>query len=636
MSATQGGYSREQFLLDITQGARVSSSAYPTAFPPVLSLRSAGAGAIVAGWGAAGARANAAPQLLRPGLLAAQIPEGAAYAGIEGLDDIDGVVAAERTGHISAISLGSAPTLLARLAALREQRRFVVADLPGDAQGDRDLRTLDAERTPGELLIVLQRASGRPGDGHELLWAALAGLSGGGGRELSSQTTKQRGLIAAVDLAPTILRRLGLRAIPPDMRGEPITTAGSLESQSLSALMARLRVVAGRRLKALGILLCAWLALLLASAIPSPARSLLSGAWAMRAGALGVLWTPVVVLITAALEPSAAVEYATIAVGCLMLGALTDVLLRWPHALLAPAIVGVLALLVDALAGTQLLMRSLLGPDPILGARFYGIGNELKSGLAVLVLAALAAALHPAQPGRRAVLAVAGTGIALGVVEGSARIGAGVGGVILVAAGFAVAAVMMGDPRSAWASTTRRRAPIVLLAPLAGLVALAALDLATAHGGGHFTGSVLDVRSAADARDIIVRRYSAAFDELENHMMPLATAFALLCAGLGLRGRERILRPVEGGRAWLAALAGGLTAGIVGALAEDSGPVLLVVAVFTLGCVLTYLWGRPDGSSSGSPASMRRAGGREASSLKSARRPGTLQSSSTRQAAQAR
>ena len=39
-------------------------------------------------------------------------------------------------------------------------------------------------------------------------------------------------------------------------------------------------------------------------------------------------------------------------------------------------------------------MRSLLGPDPILGARFYGIGNELKSGLAVLVLAAVAAALY--------------------------------------------------------------------------------------------------------------------------------------------------------------------------------------------------------------------------------------------------
>ena len=33
--------------------------------------------------------------------------------------------------------------------------------------------------------------------------------------------------------------------------------------------------------------------------------------------------------------------------------------------------------------------------------------------------------------------------------------------------------------------------------------------------------------------------------------------------------------------------------GLIGALSEDSGPVLLVVAVGVLGCVLSYLWGRP-------------------------------------------
>ena len=39
MSATQGAYTTEQFLLDITQGARVASSAYPTPRPPALSLQ---------------------------------------------------------------------------------------------------------------------------------------------------------------------------------------------------------------------------------------------------------------------------------------------------------------------------------------------------------------------------------------------------------------------------------------------------------------------------------------------------------------------------------------------------------------------------------------------------------------------
>jgi len=177
----------------------------------------------------------------------------------------------------------------------------------------------------------------------------------------------------------------------------------------------------------------------------------------------------------------------------------------------------------------------------------------------------------------------------LAVVEGSARIGAGVGGVILVSAAAAVAAVMLLP-----GAVTRKRALIVLISPVAGLVALAAIDLATAHGGGHFTGSVLHARSAQDVRDVIVRRYTAAWDELKNHTMPIATALALACAVWGVRRRERLLAPVASDPAWLAALAGGLTAGVVGALVEDSGPVLLVVAVFALGCVASYLWGRPD------------------------------------------
>jgi hypothetical protein len=326
------------------------------------------------------------------------------------------------------------------------------------------------------------------------------------------------------------------------------------------------------------------LALLLLVSAPWPrARG-----WAMRAGALGVLWTPATVLIPAALEPSAAVEYLTIALACLALGALTDLLLPWPRAPLAPAVVTVLALAADALAGTQLLMRSLLGPDPILGARFYGIGNELKSGLAVLVFAAVAAALYPAARGRRAATAMAGAGILLAVVEGSARIGAGVGGVILVSAGTAVAVVMLLP-----GALTRRRALTVLIAPVVGLVALAALDLATAYGAGHYTGSILHARSLGDLRDVIVRRYTAAWDELHNHAMPVATVLALVCAALGLRRHERLLAPVAGDPAWLAALSGGLAAGVVGALVEDSGPVLLVVAVFALGCVLAYLWARP-------------------------------------------
>jgi hypothetical protein len=582
MSASQGRYETAQLLLDITQGARVASSGYATAKAPALSLATSGARGVIDGWQAARRRAQAAPQLLEPGLLAASIAGGAGYAGVTG-GDVDGPVAADRAGRVDAVSLGPASTLLDRVAALRAGRALVVADLPDGREGAADLRALVVGRAAGELVVVVQRVPDRPGG--ELVWAAVAGPAGSGARELTSQSTNQRGLIVSVDVAPTILGHLG-EAIPPDMRGEPIHTDGALDSASLRALMSRLRVIGGRRLQALAWLLVACALLLLAAARWPRAR-----AWAMRAGALGVLWAPIAVLIPAALEPSAAVEYAIVAVSCPALGALTDLALPWPRAPLAPAVAAVVVLSVDALAGTQLLMRSLLGPDPLLGARFYGIGNELKSGLAVLVLAAVAAALSPAARNRAAATTMLGAGVVLAVVEGSARIGAGVGGVILVCAALAVATVMLAP-----GAVSRKRALVVLISPVVGLVALAAIDLATAHGTGHFTGSILHARSAGDVRDIIVRRYKAAWDELKNHAMPAATVLALALAVLGVRRRERLLAPVRADPAWLAAFAGGLTAGVVGALVEDSGPVLLVVAVFTLGCVATYLWGRPVGS----------------------------------------
>ena len=104
LSATQGTYTTAQFLLDLAQGARVSYSSYTPQHPPVLSL----ANGYVRPWSQVLARAHSAPQILEPGLLASSIPGGAAYVGVTGANDENGAAAANRGGHIVAVSLGSA------------------------------------------------------------------------------------------------------------------------------------------------------------------------------------------------------------------------------------------------------------------------------------------------------------------------------------------------------------------------------------------------------------------------------------------------------------------------------------------------------------------------------------------------
>jgi hypothetical protein len=635
LSATQGTYKADQLLLDVSQGARVAYSAYSPSSPPSLASLAFDSppGAHVASWPAVLRRAQGAPQLLAPGLLAASIPGGAAYAAPYELGGsnalgatldvatpagspvtVDWPLAADRSGKIAAVSFGSPSTLVARIDKLRASHSLVVADLPAGAPGYADLRALAAARPPGELLGVVQSAP--EGAGGELLWTAFAGL-GAGGRALTSQTTSQRGLIVSIDIAPMVLDHLGL-PIPADMRGKPVRLEGSFDATAMRALKRRLEAIGGRRLPAIAWLVAAWGLLLAAVHLPiggasgpheatgavtakgphRPAAVLARRAWALRVGGLALMWTPVAILLPAALEPARTAEFAMIVASCFVLATLTDGLVAWPRAPVVPAVAALLALSADALAGTQLLMRSVLGPDPILGARFYGIGNELKSALAVLVFTAVAAALYPAVRSRRAAATMACAGIVLAVVEGSARIGAGVGGVILVSAGAAVATAMLLPGKH-----SRRRLPIVMAAPVLGLVALAAIDLATAHGSGHFTGSVLDARSAGDIRDLIVRRYGAAWDELKNHLMPFATALAVIASVLAVWRRDRVCAPVGSDPAWRAALAGGLTAGAIGALSEDSGPVLLVVAVLMLGSVLGYLWGRPAHVDAVSPSS---------------------------------
>jgi hypothetical protein len=75
--------------------------------------------------------------------------------------------------------------------------------------------------------------------------------------------------------------------------------------------------------------------------------------------------------------------------------------------------------------------------------------------------------------------------------------------------------------------------------------------------------------------------------------MPLLTILALAAIAAGAWARERLLPGVPGADAWRAALGGMGAAGIAGALSNDSGPLLLVMATFGAAWVWGYLRSPP-------------------------------------------
>jgi hypothetical protein len=595
VSATQGVYSPEQMLLDLSAGSRTSAAVYHPRTPPRLELVPAGdGGGFIFQWTKVLERADTALAEIQPGLLASRIPGGAGYVGVRGRRNLEAVAAADRKGDVAQLSLGSASTMPARVKRLLAHHRLVVAGLPTAAKGDAVLDALLREHKRGDLLIVMQSP---PRARVPQLLPAGALLPDGANGMLESPTTRLHGIVAAIDLPVTILDALHLK-VPRGVKGQAVEAEGTRDAAELVTVEARLRVVSGRRTPTVFALLFTWAALTLLLGVLADRRGVRAG---MRIGGLAMLWVLSLLLLTGWLAPARLTEVAIIVGGAFALGALTDRLVPWPRGPLVPATVAVVAYGTDLAFGSNLIIRSLLGVNPRSGSRFYGLGNELESTLVVLLIVALGALLMrradfdgpPAPfgtgPGRsRAAAAiVAAAGVVAAVFVGAGQLGADVGGVITVGGGIATMTLLMlpGTP-------SRRAIVIGLLTPVAAIAGLAGLDLVTG-GDGHFTRTILQADSAQALWDVVERRYTLAFNVLKTGAMPFLTVIAVLAVAYAARHRERVYAPLRGSPAWRAALAGGLMAAVVGALFNDSGPILLVFGVFVLVCVTAYVRGGP-------------------------------------------
>jgi hypothetical protein len=561
MSAGLGTVPANQTYLDVGQGNRVFDSLYDFPLPPV--------GTDCFAWmEAVKRRAETAPAEIDPFLLTRELGMGGSVFYESKPSCVFG--GEYQTGMTG----GSGATLwieegsIERAARVRKRLR------------------------PGDLLIAIARPTGRS---DEPLAIGIGGRGFDG--NLTSDSTRTNGYVLSTDVAPTILLHRGRLhpQVPSQMSGQQIRSEGAVDPAAIESLVERMDVISARRGPVIGLNVAIWLAALLFVALLSRGRF---SRLAVRVVGLAIVYLPLVLLLGAALEPGETTERLLVLLVCPFLAGLTLLLLRGYRALAIASALTVLAYAVDVIVGSPLTSLSLLGPNPGLGVRFYGIGNELEALLAVLVVAGTGAALtgfagNASQRARVGAFVV--VGLLAAFVFAAGRFGADVGAAIVFPVGAVVAAVVVGG------SGRRIALLAIVAAPFAVLALLALIDLLSGANA-HLTRSVLDAGGLGNLADVAQRRLQLSAHSFGRPVLLAFLPLVVALAALAYLRRDRLRAWLKGAPAMRAGLLGALAATAIGTLANDSGALLLEIGAAYLLVFTGFSWAESDGNSGNTPS----------------------------------
>ena len=276
---------------------------------------------------------------------------------------------------------------------------------------------------------------------------------------------------------------------------------------------------------------------------------------------------------------------------------------------LAAAVSGItwLVLTIDGLTGTTLQQGSLLGPAPVLGARFYGFNNMTFAvyAAAALLLAASVASHLVARGRRRAGLAVVvGVGLVTTVVDGWPAFGADFGGILALIPAFAVLALRLGTVR-----ITPRRIGAVAAVTIAAVVLVSVIDWAVPGPRSHLGGFVQRFLDG-DALSVIGTKAAGAWATFASVPGVLATVAVVAAAYAALRPQACRLPEVTAAyRAWpqlRALVVSMVVAAGIGSVLNDSGVIIAVMfVVVTIATVVASFLSEPP--SRAAPGAVDRA-----------------------------
>lgn len=588
-------------------------------------LTVAGGGAIVPRWDTFVAQAEAGTFDAEPGLLgqllldagvtSTAIGPGAAIA----LADLGGVVVGTYLPRPEA-----AAALTSTVASALASSEFVVLDAgavrdpddlePGDPDADSSPRAeqvaqielrveaaLDAVPAGGGTTVIVASLADS-GTTPQLQLLATAGPSGDGaggdpefaGSLLGSRSTRQDGLVQVTDLMPTVLRALGVTP-PAGLPGSPVVPVGDSDGAA-----ERLRTLLDYNEAALAVqplvppffngLVIAQILLYGAAALA------LRNRWGGRDGRGHVLSS----------LRRVAVVFATVPVSTFLanlvpwwrseddLTTVVGVVLVWVAVISAVALLGpwrdrrlgpfgVVAgitsavLAVDVATGSRLQISSLMGQQPVVAGRFYGLGNvqfALFATGALLLATSVADAAVKAGRRRLAVTVVVVVGVVATVIDGTPGLGSDFGGPPAMIPAFSLLALLVAGVRITWQR--------LLLIGVVTVVVVALLSVADwvrppadrTHLG-RFVETLLDGGAGA----VVLRKLEQNWDILRGSFLTILVPFGAVFIGAVL------MRPVAWGapalqRTYEAAptLRHGLTALLamlgIGFAVNDSGTVV--------------------------------------------------------------
>lgn len=339
-------------------------------------------------------------------------------------------------------------------------------------------------------------------------------VSGLGKGALSSDTTRRSGVIANIDIAPTILKHFGL-TVPPEAAGnqikaEPLKNTVDFVKKRHSQIFV-MRTFRTPIIIIYSILLLIGLIFGLAHfwMRRSGRRVSKRATSSLRFFLLFLLAVPFSSLLQIPLDANnVAISFTSAIVIALGVAAVAVLLFRKQS--LGPILFVVGAttalIIVDTMTGSNLSQRSFLGSDIISGGRYYGLGNVYMGVLIGASLFSVASLFDIKLVKNNKAMPYIGfiALILVGFVIGHPSLGANIGGLITATATAIIFAQVLMEKKFSWKTALTSIVVLAFAVTLLLGIDFVRKEATQSHAGKAI--SVIQVKGATAISDIIARK----------------------------------------------------------------------------------------------------------------------------------